>query len=164
MHARRRGLTVLELLIIIIVLAVAVVVLTRVVRNRSTGSGAGLPPDSAILAPPGSGNELTARLAFLAPLDSSARAGDTLEVRVRATTEGGTAVTQATVRFEVTDGGGHILPDSAITNDLGDADARWVLGTEAGEQVLRAGVNEPGVPPITVSIHARAAGAPTGTP
>ena len=153
MSPRRRGLTVLELLIIIIVVVVAATILIRMTRGSDNEDSDAIPPDSALLAPAGAGNALTSRLGFLTTFDSLATAGDTVEVRVRATTAAGTGVAQTTIRFDVAAGDGIVVPDSAVTNDVGEATTRWVLGRTAGEQLIQASVNEEGVVPVTLSIR-----------
>lgn len=160
MHARRRGLTVIELVIILVVIVVAAVLLLRM-RGRESAP-APVVADSAALAPPGAGNPLTTRLAILAPRDSTARAGDTVTVRVRATTESGTAVTRATIGLAVTAGGGTLSAPSAVTADNGEVEARWALGREPGPQTVRAFVQGNEAAQATVTIIAVAP--PAGTP
>lgn len=143
MTSRRRGLTVLELLIIIILVVVAVVLLLR----WRGGSDDSTPPaatevslDSAGALVPSAVAGAT-RLAFLAPVDSVATAGDTVTVRLRATAENGVAVTDATVRFAVAAGGGALSATSSVTGLDGETELRWILGTEAGSQVIRATID-----------------------
>lgn len=162
MHARRRGLTVLELLIIIVVIIVAAVLLLRM-RGRESGPAAVAADSSKVLTPPaGAGNQLTTRLDFLAPLDSTARAGDTVTVRVRASTDAGTAVSNATIELAVTAGEGRLSTTSAVTRDDGEAEARWALGAQPGAQTVRASVqgNESATATLTVTTVARPAGTP----
>lgn len=165
MNRRRHGLTVLELLIIIILVVVAAVVLIRMNRSPGTDAAPSAPADSALLAPPGSGNALIGRLAFLTPFDSIATVGDTVEVRVRATTDAGTGVAQADIRFEVSSGGGQVTADSAVTNDQGEASVGWILGPTPGEQLIQASVGTDGVVPVTLSLRtvAPGAGSPAGS-
>jgi hypothetical protein len=42
------------------------------------------------------------------------------------------------VAFEFTSEAGEVTPDTAVTNDSGEAVARWVLGTQAGSYTVRA--------------------------
>lgn len=154
----------LELLIIIIVVVVAVVLLLR-----WRGSDSPPPPaaaDSAAvgataIAPAGAGNELTTRLAFLAPRDSVVRAGDTVTVRLQATTESGTAVARATIAVQVTEGGGQLSAASGVTGDNGEVEVRWMLGAAAGPQTVRATVDgsETATATLTLATTAAPAGA-----
>ncbi|MHB1224220.1 MAG: hypothetical protein ACYC2G_09295 [Gemmatimonadaceae bacterium] len=161
MHARRRGLTVLELVILLIVIVVVAVLLLRMRGGESAPPPTAV-DSSGVLAPPGAGNELTTRLAVVAPLDTTALAGDTVTVRLRATTETGTAVARATIQLAVTAGGGQLSATTAVTADNGEIEVRWVLGSEAGPQTVRATVqgNEAATATVTVSAVARPAGAP----
>lgn len=161
MHARRRGLTVIELLIVLIVIVVAIVLLLRM-RGGESAPPAPAADSASVLAPPGAGNELTTRLAVIAPLDTTAVAGDTVTVRLRATTESGTAVARATIELAVTAGGGQLSTTTAVTADNGEAEARWTLGAAAGPQTVRATVqgNESAAATITVNAVAPQAGTP----
>lgn len=161
MHARRRGLTVLELLIILIVIVVAIVLLLRL-RGGESAPPPAAADSASVLAPPGAGNELTTRLAVLAPLDTTAVAGDTVTIRLRATTESGTAVASATIELAVTAGGGRLSTPTAVTTDNGEVEARWMLGAAAGPQTVRATVqgNESAAATVTVNAIASPAGTP----
>ena len=161
MHARRRGLTVLELVIILVVIVVAVVLLLRL-RGGESAPPPLVTDSTGVLAPPGAGNELTTRLAVVGPVDTTAVAGDTVTVRLRATTESGTAVARATIELEVTAGGGQLSAATVVTGDNGEVEARWVLGTAVGPQSVRATVqgNETAAATVTVNAVAPPAGAP----
>lgn len=108
------------------------------------------------------GDALADHLGVLSPRDSTAAAGDTVPVRVRATTATGTGVVNATVTFEVTAGGGTVIPASVATNDLGEAEARWVLGASAGRQELRAAVDGREAAAATILLTTTVGGATGG--
>lgn len=141
MRMARRGLTVIGLVLILVAIGVAIWLLLRVMGRETPPEPAA--PVAPVAAPPpgvtpGGGTELASRLAIVPPLDSIAAPGDTVALRVRATTETGTTVAQAVIRFAVTAGGGRVLADSAVTNDIGLAEVRWVLGSGTGEQTVQA--------------------------
>ena len=156
MPQRRRGLTVIELVIILIVIVVAVVLLLRL-RNREPAVVAPPPADTTVLATPaaGAGNALASRLVFLVPRDSTVATGDTILVRLRATSDAGTAVNAATVTLQVTAGDGSVIPASGVTDDRGEVEARWVVGPAAGTQTLRAAVQ--GAPTAVAEVSVQAA-------
>lgn len=163
MRTSRRGLTVIELVLILLVIGIVVFFLLRM-RGRD-GETAGAAADTAgalanqpgIIAPAplGAGGALARHLALTQGVDSVAGAGDTITVRVRATTDANAGVANALVRF-TTDGGGRVQPDSAVTDDLGEVEVRWTLGT-AATQVLRATV--PGGPAEPLETRVRVGGA-----
>lgn len=143
MRMARRGLTVIGLVGILVAIGIALYFVIRFMGADAAPEPSPLDSAGPVVAPaapgvtPGGGSELASRLAVTAPLDSTAAAGDTIPLRIRATTETGTAVAQAVVRFAVTAGTGRVTADSAVTNDLGEAEVRWVLGS-AGPQTVRA--------------------------
>lgn len=141
MRLARRGLTVIGLVLILVVLGLGIFFLVRMMGREPAP---GMPPmvadTGAAAVAPGATNPLADRLAVVEPRDSAAVAGDTIGLRVRATTAAGTAVARALIRFEVTAGGGSVMPDSATTDDLGEAQVRWALGGAAGPQTVRATV------------------------
>src|SRR5690606_33954035 len=99
------------------------------------------------------------------PIDSVAAAGDTIVVRLRAT-GAGAGVAGATIDL-APDSGSVALPTSLVTNDIGEASARWVLvGDAAGDaaggatRTLRASVR--GNPSATLETSVRVA--PAGVP
>lgn len=160
MTSRRRGLTVLELLIIIIVIVVGVVLLLRWRGAKDSPTApvnveaAGDSVASGTV--PAAGSALTTDLAFLAPTDSVAATGDTVTVRLRATTAAGAAVAQATIHVSVASGGGRLLTESGVTDGSGEMEVRWMLGSEPGPQSLRATVEGNANPAATLTITARA--------
>jgi hypothetical protein len=157
MRTSRRGLTVIELVLILLAIGVLAYFAFRYLgRDDAAATAPGL--DSAAVTPTAPAGPLADRLELLAPLDSTAAPGDTVLVRVRATTVAGTGVANATVTFEVTAGGGSVVPASVATNDLGETEARWATGA-AGAQELRATVT--GSPAATATVTLRGATADT---
>lgn len=159
MRTSRRGLTVIELVLILLVIGIVVFFLLRLRGRNDASAGAALDSTAALArepaivapAPLGAGGALASHLTLTPAPDSTASAGDTLTVRVRATTDAGAGVANAMVRFTA-DGGGRVQPDSAATNDLGDVDVRWILGT-AATQVLRASVPEGPAAPVQARVR-----------
>lgn len=160
MRTHRRGLTVIELVLILVVLGIVVFFLLRLRGgDDAPAAGAALGSDSAVAAPPtAAAGALATRLALVAPLDSSARAGDTLLLRVRATNEGGVGVAGAALSFAA-EGGGRAEPAAATANDVGDAEARWVLGA-VGAQTLRVSIAGSVAEPLVLTLPLAGAGAP----
>lgn len=166
MTSRRRGLTVLELLIIIIVIAIAVVLLLRW-RGGSDSPTPTVPADAAAesigsMAPSAVPSALTTDLFFLGPVDSVATAGDTVTVRLVATTESGNGVVGATVNLSVPSGGGQLSTSSAVSGANGEMEVRWILGAEPGPQVIGAMIdgNESSAITLEIRTTARAASSP----
>lgn len=62
-------------------------------------------------------------------------------VAVRVVDKGGLPVAGVVVNFTVEDGNGHVSPRTATTAVDGVARARWLLGTSAGSNALRASVS-----------------------
>lgn len=161
MRLARRGLTVIELVLILVVIGLAIFFLLRM-RGGDEAPAPGTADSAAVDTtgmppiPAGAANPLAARLAVVAPRDSTAAAGDTLALRVRATTDTETTVARAIVRFEVTAGGGRVEPDSTTTDDLGEAEVRWILGDSAGPQTVRAAVTGSDAATTTVTVTATA--------
>ena len=162
MRTSRRGLTVIELVLILLVIGVVIFFLMRLRGRDDAAAGAALDSTGALATEPavtapaalGAGSALASRLALAQPVDSTASAGDTLTVRVRATTDAGDGVANAMVRFAA-EGGGRVQPDSVATNDLGEAEVRWIL-VGAAPQLLRATV--PGGPAAPLEARVRIVG------
>jgi hypothetical protein len=149
MRHARRGLTVIELVLILVAIGLLAFFLLRM-RSRDEP----LPPsaaDSVLTRPaaPGTATALTPTLTLVAPLDSAAAGGATLDVRVRAA-RGAEPAANAVVRFAV-EGGGRVEPDSAITGADGAVAVRWTLG-DSGEQTLRA-TTEGAAAPLTATVR-----------
>jgi type IV secretory pathway TrbL component len=162
MRTSRRGLTVIELVLILLVIAVVIFFLLRL-RGRDdaaagtaldTTAASGTTPGIVAPAPLGAGGALASRLTLTAALDSVASAGDTIIVHARAVTDSGSGVANATVRF-VAENGGRVQPDSVTSNEFGDVQAEWILGT-AATQLLRMTV--PGGPAKPLQVQVRVGG------
>jgi hypothetical protein len=70
-------------------------------------------------------------------------------IRVQAVDRLGSPVRGASIRFEVTSGGGSISPGLAATDATGSAEAIWTLGPTAGQdQGARAAIDGTGVPGV----------------
>ncbi len=70
---------------------------------------------------------------------------------VRVVAEGGHPVSGSKVAFLGADGAGSIDPDTVETNEQGEADAQWVLGTVPGELAVEARlVTDLETPPATL--------------
>lgn len=159
MRTSRRGLTVIELVLILLAIGILAYFAFRYLgRDEAPDATAAL--DSAAVVAPAPAGALAQRLELVAPTDSAAMAADTVLVRVRAVSVAGTAVANAGVRFEVVGGNGSVTPDSAATSDLGEAETRWVVGTQRANAELRASV--PGSPGATVSVRVTSDSATTG--
>lgn len=159
MRTTRRGLTVIELVLILLALALLTYFAFRYFgRDESPAApgSEGVLNEAPVLTEPG--DALADLLSVIEPRDTSAVAGDTITVRVRATTTTGTAVANATVRFEVASGGGTVAPASIATNDLGEAEARWMLGRGTGPQELHAAVAGRDAAAATIHVTTTAAG------
>jgi Tol biopolymer transport system component len=63
-------------------------------------------------------------------------------LRVKATDDYGNVVADQSVTFTVVDGGGSLEPGASITGPDGIAESRWILGTTAGRQHVRAQAGE----------------------
>jgi hypothetical protein len=148
MRHARRGLTVIELVLILVAIGLLAFFLLRM-RARDEP----LPPsaaDSVLTRPAAPGTAaLGPMLTLVAPLDSTAAGGATLDVRVRAA-HGAEPAASAVVRFAV-EGGGRVEPDSASTGADGVAAVRWTLG-DSGEQTLRA-TTEGAAAPLTATVR-----------
>ncbi|MDQ6611337.1 MAG: Ig-like domain-containing protein [Gemmatimonadota bacterium] len=68
--------------------------------------------------------------------NQTAKAGSALPVQlvIRVTGSTNIPIPGVTVAFSITGGTGSITPQSIVTNALGEATARWTLGTQAGSQ------------------------------
>ena len=68
--------------------------------------------------------------------NQTAKAGSAVPVQlvIRVTGSTNIPIPGVTVAFAITGGTGSITPQSIITNALGEATARWTLGTQAGSQ------------------------------
>ncbi|CAN5787635.1 hypothetical protein BH23GEM11_BH23GEM11_14200 [soil metagenome] len=76
-------------------------------------------------------------------------------LQARVTNAAGQGVSGVTVTWEVTAGGGSIEPvEGGTTTGSGEAQARWTLGTGAGQQEVRAQVA--GLPAVDFTADARA--------
>lgn len=102
------------------------------------GGGDGGPPPTKPPDPPEPAGP--ALLSLVSGGDQRAFARDTLSdpVVVRLARSGGSAVSGATVVFQVASGGGAVDPATATTGADGTAATRWVLGSGAGAQALAA--------------------------
>lgn len=159
MRTTRRGLTVIELVLILLAIALLTYFAFRYLGRDeppATPATEGVPTEGPAFTEPG--DALAEQLSVIAPLDTAAVAGDTVPVRVRATTATGTAIANATIEFEVVTGGGTVTPASIPTNDLGEAETRWVLGRAAGPQELRAAVAGRDAASATIHLATTAAG------
>lgn len=158
----RRGLTVLGLVIILIVIVAAAVLLLRM----RGGSGEQVPAGAAVAAAADStrpeGGLAAARLQILEPADSTTAAGDTVTVRVRASSVEGAPVAGAAIHFTVTAGGGQLATAVVVTGDDGVAVAHWALGAAPGAQSLSAAAEGSQAPPAVVTITT--AGRPAAAP
>ena len=158
MRHDRRGLTVIELVLILIALGLIIFFLFRL-RGRDDAAPV-VPPaaDSAVL--PTAAAPLVERLDLAVPTDSVAAAGDTLDVRLRAS-GAGAGVARATI--ELSADGGTVLPTTVVTNDIGEATARWVVaGAVGATPTLRARVR--GNPSATLTTSVRIADAAGAAP
>ncbi|MGH7517854.1 MAG: hypothetical protein ACREOC_10345 [Gemmatimonadales bacterium] len=109
---------------------------------------------------PGDGQP--AALAVVAGNNQNAQVGAPLgdPVVVGVTDATGRPVAGARVGFQVTSAaGGELLPAVAVTDNAGQASARWSLGTDAGAQTAEARVEGSDVPPLELTAFA-AAGIP----
>lgn len=88
--------------------------------------------------------------------NQSAKAGAVLPnvIVVRVTGPGNVPMVGVPVAFQVTAGGGAITPQTVVTNALGEATAKWTLGTVAGQNT--AMVSNSTVTPVFLTA--------TGTP
>ena len=170
MRMDRRGLTVIGLVGILVAIGIAIYLVIRFMGADAAPEPSPLDSAGAMVAPvvpptpgvtPGGGTALASRLAVTAPIDSAGTPGDTIPLRIRATTETGTAVAQAVIRFAVTAGQGRLVPDSAVTNDIGEAEVRWVLGS-AGPQTVRATLSGSDAVNATATVRVRGGEAPGG--
>jgi hypothetical protein len=135
MRHDRRGLTVIELVLILLAVGLIVFFLLRL-RGGDDAAPAGA--DSATL-PPSAAAPLVDRLDLATPLDSVARVGDTLVVRLRAT-GAGAGVARAAIELAAGPGS-TVVPTALVTNDIGEAVAQWIVGGDAGAtRTLRATV------------------------
>ena len=65
------------------------------------------------------------------------------------------------VAFEFTTEAGNVTPDTAVTNDVGQAVGRWILGTQPGSYTVRARMADvEGESPVTEFTALAKAGAP----
>ncbi len=151
MRTTRRGLTVIELVLILLAIGLLAFLAFRYFGRDDSPAAPGsdgVLTEAPVLSEPG--DALADQLRVIAPLDSTAAPGDTVPVRVRASTTTGTGVVNAMVEFAVEEGGGSVTPASVATNDLGEAEALWVLGTGAGRQELRAAVSGRDAAAVTI--------------
>jgi hypothetical protein len=93
------------------------------------------------------GDQQTARTGAALP--------DSLVVRVLDAT-GRPVAGQPVVFVRDAAAGGDVTPDTALTDEQGRAQARWVLGTTAGTQLARAEVSRSAAPPLTAFFTALA--------
>lgn len=84
--------------------------------------------------------------------------GDVQTVKVVVTDNNSAPLANATVSFNVVDGGGTIAPTSVITSPAGEATATWTLGSTIGLQRAQAQVG--GVSSVVTFIATTAAAAP----
>jgi len=155
MRLARRGLTVIELVLILVAIGLLVFFLLRL-RNRDAAPPAPT-ADSALATPAAPTTGTATTLSLAAPLDSTAAAGDTLDVRLRAVDAGGAPVAGAALRIE-TEGGGRVEPATATSGANGEAAVRWTLGGE-GVQTLRATLDGAPAPLVATVRVAGGAGA-----
>ncbi|HEX9727108.1 MAG TPA: Ig-like domain-containing protein, partial [Gemmatimonadales bacterium] len=121
---------------------------TLLTGPADTGAIAVQPSPTSIAAQAGDGQTATVDSLLAQPLIARITAAD------------GLGVAGIWVRFGVTGGGGSVSPDSALTNDSGDAQSFWRLGGAAGTQTLTA--STPRLAGQTAPFSATgAAGAPT---
>ncbi len=163
MTSRRRGLTVLELLIIIIVIVVAVVLLLRWRGASDSPTPAPAVTDSiGSLDQSAVASALATDLLFLSPVDTVATTGDTVTVRLLTTTGSGDPAPRVTVNLSIASGGGRLSTWSAVTGADGEMEVRWSLGAEPGPQMIRAMMdgNESSAITLEITTKARAGGSP----
>ncbi len=84
--------------------------------------------------------------------------GEVQTVRVVVTDASAKPLPNATVTFNVVDGGGTIAPTSVITSTAGEASAIWTLGSATGLQRAQAQVG--GVPSVVTFVATTLPGAP----
>jgi hypothetical protein len=136
----RRGLTVLSLLIILIVVALIVFILLRA-SNRA-GDAPPLGDDPSAI--PAESVESATLTSIRAP-QSNVSPGDSDTLTVRLTNSAGTPFVGVTVRFEITEGGGSVEPDTVRVDDLGTANAVWTYGSTPGTNSIRISADVPNV-------------------
>ena len=100
------------------------------------------------------GNGAPAALVLVQGNDQAVQGGKELPnaIVLRVLTEDGKAVPDVPIGFTVTSGGGSVNPGSILTDDNGEARAKWVLGPTSPDQSLRAVVA--GIDPVVVSATA----------
>ncbi len=81
----------------------------------------GIMPSDLVIA---QGNNQTAKAGAAVPV----------QIVIRVTGSTNIPIPNVTVAFAITGGTGSITPQSIVTNALGEATARWTLGTQAGAQ------------------------------
>lgn len=125
---RRRGLTVIELVIIIVIVAVVGTLVFRSMRPRTTINA----PSATVGAAGADTGAGAVRLDLETPLEATPAGGE-VTVRVRITSAVGTPVNGAPVTFAVTAGGGQVMPALAVADSAGTAQTTWTLGAAGGD-------------------------------